>query len=102
MGRVFSVMEVSMNVEVREEVLTRLAKIEGQIKGIAKMVEEKRYCVDILHQISAVQGALDRVARQTMRHHLEGCVAEAFQAKDLQARGMKVDELMEMFSKFGR
>jgi DNA-binding FrmR family transcriptional regulator len=88
--------------EVQEEVLTRLSKIEGQIKGISKMVEEKRYCVDILHQISAVQGALDRVARQTMRQHLEGCVAEAFQSKDIQERTTKVDELIEMFSKFGK
>lgn len=91
-----------MKAEVQEEVLTRLSKIEGQIKGISKMVEEKRYCVDILHQISAVQGALDRVARQTMRQHLEGCVAEAFQSKDIQERTTKVDELIEMFSKFGK
>lgn len=91
-----------MEGNVRQEVLTRLSKIEGQIKGISKMVEEDRYCVDILHQISAIQGALDRVARQTMRQHLEGCVAEAFQAKDLQERGKKVDELIEMFSRFGK
>ena len=91
-----------MEADVRQEVLTRLSKIEGQIKGIGKMVEENRYCVDILHQISAIQGALDRVARQTMRQHLEGCVAEAFQSKDLQERGKKVDELIEMFSRFGK
>lgn len=91
-----------MKADVRQEVLTRLSKIEGQIKGIAKMVEEDRYCVDILHQVSAIQGALDRVARQTMRQHLEGCVAEAFRAKDLEERGKKVDELIEMFSRFGK
>jgi DNA-binding FrmR family transcriptional regulator len=91
-----------LNTKVQQEVLTRLSKIEGQIKGIGKMVEENRYCVDILYQISAVQGALDRVARQTMRQHLEGCVAEAFQSKDIHERGKKVDELIEMFSKFGK
>lgn len=91
-----------MNSQVRREVLSRLSKIEGQIKGIGKMVEEDRYCVEILHQISAIQGALDRVARQTMRQHLEGCVAETFQSKDLHEREKKVEELMEMFSKFGK
>jgi CsoR family transcriptional regulator, copper-sensing transcriptional repressor len=91
-----------LNDKVQQEVLTRLSKIEGQIKGIGKMVEEHRYCVDILYQISAVQGALDRVARQAMRQHLEGCVAEAFQSKDMQEREKKVDELIEMFSKFGK
>ncbi len=91
-----------MKAEERQEVLTRLLKIEGQIKGIARMVEEERYCIDILHQIVAVQGALDRVARRTMRQHLETCVAEAFQSKAQQQRSQKVDELMEMFSRFGK
>ena len=91
-----------VDAEARQEILIRLSKIEGQIKGVGKMVEENRYCVDILHQISAIQGALDRVARQTMRQHLEGCVAEAFQSKEIQDRGKRGDELMEMFSRFGK
>lgn len=86
----------------KQEVLERLSKIEGQIKGIGRMVEEKRYCIEILHQISAVQGALDRVARQTMRHHLESCVADTFQLQDKGQREKKIDELIDMFSRFGK
>lgn len=86
----------------KQEVLERLSKIEGQIKGIGRMVEEKRYCIEILHQISAVQGALDRVARQTMRQHLESCVADTFQLQDKGQREKKIDELIDMFSRFGK
>ncbi|MFQ5780706.1 MAG: metal-sensitive transcriptional regulator [Nitrospiria bacterium] len=91
-----------MNGTTKKEVLTRLSKIQGQIKGIGRMIDENRYCIDILQQVSAVQGALDRVAKETMRQHLEGCVAKAFQSKDKQIRGKKIDELMEMFSKLGK
>ncbi|HEY5599174.1 MAG TPA: metal-sensitive transcriptional regulator [Candidatus Manganitrophaceae bacterium] len=88
--------------ETGREVSARLSKIEGQIKGVRRMVEEGRYCVDILHQISAIQAALNRVAQRAMKRHLESCVAEAFQSKDKRERGKKVEELMEMFSRFGK
>lgn len=91
-----------MNDDTKREVLTRLAKIQGQIKGIGRMIENDRYCVDTLYQISAVQGALERVAKETMRRHLEGCVVDAFQSKNKPEREKKIEELMTMFSKFGK
>src|SRR5512145_2347857 len=55
----------------------RLARIEGQVRGIGKMIAEDRYCIDILTQVSAVQSALDALARQLLEHHLHGCVRHA-------------------------
>ncbi len=91
-----------MEDDAKREVLTRLAKIEGQVKGISRMIENDRYCVDTLYQISAAQGALERVAKETMRQHLEGCVVDAFKSKNKLDREKKIDELMSMFSKFGK
>ncbi|MFQ5579001.1 MAG: metal-sensitive transcriptional regulator [Nitrospiria bacterium] len=91
-----------MDDDIKKEVLNRLAKIEGQVKGISRMIENNRYCVDTLHQISAVQGALERVAKETMRRHLEGCVVNAFQSKNKPEREKKIEELMTMFSKLGK
>ncbi|HIE64459.1 MAG: metal-sensitive transcriptional regulator [Nitrospira sp.] len=91
-----------MNDDTKRKILTRLAKIQGQVKGIGRMIENDRYCVDTLHQISAVQGALERVAKETMRRHLESCVVNAFQSKNKTEREKKIEELMTMFSKFGK
>jgi CsoR family transcriptional regulator, copper-sensing transcriptional repressor len=55
----------------------RLNRIEGQVRGIGKMIETDRYCVDVLNQVSAVQAALDAVALQLLEHHLHGCVQHA-------------------------
>ena len=57
--------------------LKRLNRIEGQVRGIGKMIEADRYCVDVLNQVSAVQAALDAVALQLLEHHLHGCVQHA-------------------------
>ena len=56
----------------------RLNRIEGQVRGIGKMIETDRYCVDVLNQVSAVQAALDAVALQLLEHHLHGCVHDAY------------------------
>jgi len=58
--------------------LKRLARIEGQVRGIGGMVEADRYCVDILTQVAAVKSALDAVAIQLLEHHMKGCVARSF------------------------
>ena len=79
----------------------RLRRIEGQVKGIARMVEERRYCVDIATQISAVEGALRKVAQIVLRKHLETCVTEAFRSGDPAEQQRKVEELMSIYGKFG-
>lgn len=79
--------------------LKRLNRIEGQARGIAKMVEEDRYCVDILTQIAAIRSALDALAMQLLENHTNGCVRTAIQSGDGDAA---VDELMTLVKRFTR
>lgn len=88
--------------EGRERVLARLRKIAGQVAGIQRMVEEDRYCVDVLHQIAAVEGALDRVGHIVLASHVETCVTSAIESGKPRERREKLDELMDVFSRFGR
>ncbi len=90
------------NEERRQEVLNRLKRIEGQIQGIQRMVAEGKYCVDILLQVSAVQGALEQVSKRLLGRHIESCVAEAFTSGDHRDRERKIEELLEVFTRFGR
>jgi len=76
--------------EDKEKLLKRLARIEGQVRGVSKMVEEERYCIDVLTQIGAIQAALDKVALGLLDEHTRHCVVEA----DGDERVEKVDELM--------
>ena len=73
----------------------RLRRIEGQIRGLQKMVEEERYCADILVQISSVQEALRSVGRELLRNHLKHCATAAIRSSDADAERM-YDELVEM------
>jgi DNA-binding FrmR family transcriptional regulator len=88
--------------ETRKQVLGRLRKIAGQVAGIERMVEADRYCVDVLLQVAAVEGALDRVGHLVLRGHVETCVASALEGGNPRARKQKLDELMQVFSRFGR
>lgn len=74
----------------KQDVQSRLRRIEGQVRGISAMVEEDRYCIDVLTQVSAAKAALDRVALILLADHTEHCVAEAIQAG---RGGAKVREL---------
>ena len=86
-----------INEEVKANALLRLRKIEGQIKGITKMVDGEKYCVDIINQITAAQRALDQVALAILKRHVESCVSTAVQ----EGKGSnKIDELMETINKF--
>jgi CsoR family transcriptional regulator, copper-sensing transcriptional repressor len=86
---------------IKERNLKRLRRIEGQIRGLHRMVEEDRYCPDILTQVSAVHEALRSVSRELVRNHLKHCVAAAARAGDGSADGM-YDELVEMVYKHVR
>lgn len=83
----------------KEDALKRLKRIEGQIKGIQKMVDEERYCIDIINQITAVHNALDSVALRVMKRHIESCVTDAIKSADGKT---KVNELMDTVERFIR
>ncbi|MCP4007242.1 MAG: metal-sensitive transcriptional regulator [bacterium] len=91
-----------MKEETRNKALNRLRKIAGQVEGIQRMLAEDRYCVDVLHQVAAVEGALDRVGHLVLSAHVETCVAGALESGKPRERKQKLDELMEVFSRFGR
>ena len=84
-----------------QRVLNRLARIEGQVRGIHRMVEEDAYCTDILTQVSAVTTALDRVGLKILDGHVHGCVREAMLAGGEEAEA-KTEELLEAVEQFAR
>jgi CsoR family transcriptional regulator, copper-sensing transcriptional repressor len=92
---------VAVDAGGRERNLKRLRRIEGQVRGIHKMIEEDRYCADILTQISSVHEALRAVGRELMRNHLKHCAATAIQSTPEKAE-MMYDELVEMMHKHSR
>jgi DNA-binding FrmR family transcriptional regulator len=79
----------------RDRNLKRLRRIEGQVRGLQKMVTEDRYCADILTQISSVQEALRSVGRELMRNHLKHCASAAIRSGDVEAEAM-YDELIDL------
>jgi CsoR family transcriptional regulator, copper-sensing transcriptional repressor len=85
----------------RERNLKRLRRIEGQVRGLQKMVEEERYCADILAQIASVHKALRSVGRELMRNHLKHCATTAIKSGEAEADRM-YDELVEMMHKYSR
>ena len=87
--------------EIKARNLTRLRRIEGQVRGVQKMVEEDRYCADILTQTSAIQEALRAVGRELLRNHLKNCAATAIAKGSDEAESM-YDELVEMMYKNSR
>jgi CsoR family transcriptional regulator, copper-sensing transcriptional repressor len=82
--------------EDKERLLKRLARVEGQVRGVSRMVEEERYCIDVLTQIGAIQAALDKVALGLLDEHTRHCVVEADGAERVE----KVDELMAALGRF--
>lgn len=91
-----------INEETRQKAMARLNRIEGQVQGVRRMVEEGKYCVDILLQISAVQGALEQVRKILLGRHIESCVAEAMASGRKADRQKKIDELLEVFTRYAR
>jgi len=85
----------------QKKLVTRLKRIEGQVGGLRRMLEGESYCVDVLLQISAVQGALGRVGQILLESHIRSCVREAFTRGDAEARDQKIEELMEVFTRYG-
>ncbi|MFV0643268.1 MAG: metal-sensitive transcriptional regulator [Sphingomonadaceae bacterium] len=82
--------------------LNRLRRIEGQVRGISRMVEEDRYCMDILHQMQAVKAALNRAESELLKNHAMHCVAEAIASGDKEEQETKFTELVDLFEKAKR
>jgi len=80
----------------------RLNKIEGQVRGISRMVEEKRYCIDVITQIAAVRAALRRVEEAVLKDHVSHCVQHAIASGDPDEQRKKVAELMEVIERSNR
>ena len=83
----------------RQQIQSRLRRIEGQVRGLQRMVGDDRYCGDILDQIHSVQKALKSVGRQIARNHLETCVTDALRSGDEQAAEESYDEIMGLLKK---
>jgi DNA-binding FrmR family transcriptional regulator len=88
-----------MDAETKRQALGRLRRILGQIQGVQRMVEEEKYCVDILLQISAVQGALEQVSKILMTRHIQTCVQDSLRAGSERERSKKIDELVRVFTR---
>jgi DNA-binding FrmR family transcriptional regulator len=87
---------VAVDPGIKRAVQTRLRRIEGQIRGLQKMVEEERYCADVLTQVSSVQEALRGVSRSLLHNHLKHCAAEAIRSDDPAKAEAMYQELVEL------
>ena len=87
-----------INKKVQAESIERLKKIEGQVRGVAKMVANEKYCIDIINQIAAAKNALDGVARIIMKQHVESCITQAIMEGKAEE---KIEELITAVYKHG-
>jgi DNA-binding FrmR family transcriptional regulator len=91
-----------MNKHAKNSCLKRLSRIEGQVRGLARMVEEERYCIDVVTQIAAVRAALRRVEDEVLREHISHCVEHAIVSGNATEQRKKVTELMDVLSRTSR
>ena len=89
---------VAVDADIKSRNLKRLRRIEGQVRGLQRMVQDDRYCADIMMQVSSVQEALRSVGRELMRNHLKHCASSAIRAGDDEATAM-YDELIDLMYK---
>ena len=83
-----------MNSDTNSSALKRLARIEGQVRGVAKMIEDDRYCIDVVRQIQAIKSALTGLEGLILNDHLDSCVETALKSDDIEQRREKVQELV--------
>lgn len=91
---------MSNQMTTHEVELVRLRRIEGQIRGVQKMIEEKRYCVDILTQLTSIVGAIKSVEENILERHLKGCVRQSFVKGSKEDKAQKIDEVVDVLKKF--
>ena len=86
----------------KTDILNRLKRIEGQVRGVTQMVANDRYCIDILHQVQAVKAALAKAENEILKDHAACCVAEAIASGDVAEQRVKFGELIDLFEKVKR
>ena len=91
-----------MQEDIKSSVAKRLNRIEGQVRGIGRMLNEDRYCIDVVTQVAAVRAALRRVEEEILRDHVTHCVAQAVSSGTKAEQRRKIDELMAVFSRADR
>jgi DNA-binding FrmR family transcriptional regulator len=91
-----------MRKDIKDASLKRLNRIEGQVRGLARMVEEDRYCIDLLTQLAAVRTALDSLAFRILDEHVRHCVAGALASGDADAAAEKSRELLDAVHRFSK
>lgn len=91
-----------MRTDAKASVLKRLQRIEGQVRGLARMVEDDRYCIDVVTQISAVRAALRRAEEEVLKDHIAHCVEHAINSGDKREQRKKVAELMDVLERAER
>ena len=91
-----------MQTKTKAAVLKRLSRIEGQVRGVGRMVEEDRYCIDVVTQISAVRAALRRAEEEILRDHVAHCVEHAIASGDKRDQRQKIAEIMDVLSRADR
>lgn len=85
--------------KVKKEILNRLSYLEGHCRAVKKMIDEDRYCIEVIHQIEAVEAALKKVKEKILKNHLDTCVTTAIKGKDEKERKRVLNELMEVYKK---
>jgi DNA-binding FrmR family transcriptional regulator len=92
----------TMRKDIKTSIQKRLGRIEGQVRGLSKMVEDDRYCIDIVTQISAVRAALRRVEEELLKDHVSHCVEHAIASGDKADQRRKIAELMDVVGRASR
>jgi DNA-binding FrmR family transcriptional regulator len=93
-------LKIEIKHPAHDEQLVPLRRIEGQIRGIQKMIDEGRYCVDILTQLHSVLGAIQSVENKILHKHLQGCFTNALKGKSETEKNKKIEEVIDLISKF--
>ncbi len=88
-----------MTPEARKNARSRLARIEGQVRGLVRMIDDDRYCIDVITQVQAVRAALARVEHLVLQDHVGHCVADAVASGDEAERGRKIEELITVLDR---
>ena len=88
-----------MQEDTKKSVLVRLRRVEGQVRGVARMVEEERYCIDVVNQIQAAKAALRRVEDAVLKDHVAHCVEGAIESGDAEDQRRKVAELLQLLGR---
>ena len=91
-----------MDQETKRKCQQRLSRIEGQVRGVARMIDEDRYCIDIMNQIAAVQAAMGKVEEELLRNHVSHCVENAITSGNADEQRKKVAELIEVLGRKAR